>query len=608
MTHINHNIRIPHTNGLSQDAQGHWWGMLSSTQILTEQQENLNNHNNKEQQQTKKKKRRGNQKAQHLRRRERRQVQKQSNNKNHMAESVIIVVDDNDGNVEGEQETQIQIYSLNKHLETRSENKRKRQELNRDNIDVSRSFSQLSISQENKPKRNKRTTTTNETNNQLVKVVNGQNQKENDNELLPMNSIQKFKPSYLKISDQVFKQMLSNGIDNGHEIIQCLNTDEKLQFVCQMTEKTNIIYYLDLQRQLWRDYYDHGMRENQWAPRVSKSFAKQNYTCRTYSFAKHQVEKHLQTITRQFHNRLIELQQSITQLENNVQQWQPYIDPAILCNAINTCVQSAQQRLRQQADYKRKMLTLDSNDRNLITKFYDFKPNDERFHDRLIELQQSITQLESNAQHWQPYIDPAILCNAINTCVQSAQQRLRQQVHYKRKMLTLDSNDRNLITKFYDFKPNDEQVQLAKQIWQTTANMLKTQEQEEILRKRIFLRRLPSAYDKIINQSLDYVKPMLSNKVLDKDRRASLVSNYSKTITQYKFDFMTLTLDTIQNVIRGHQQQLVKLQNKLPQCCNQMLIEAIENRRQAMEKRHELYLKHKLHSFFDEAPTAVSNE
>ncbi|CAF5008306.1 unnamed protein product, partial [Rotaria sp. Silwood1] len=49
MTHINHNIRIPHTNGLSQDAQGHWWGMLSPTQILTEQQENLNNHNNKEQ-------------------------------------------------------------------------------------------------------------------------------------------------------------------------------------------------------------------------------------------------------------------------------------------------------------------------------------------------------------------------------------------------------------------------------------------------------------------------------------------------------------------------------------------------------------------------------
>ena len=40
---------------------------------------------------------------------------------------------------------------------------------------------------------------------------------------------------------------------------------------------------------------------------------------------------------------------------------------------------------------------------------------------------------------------------------------------------------------------------------------------------------------------------MLSNQALDKDRRASLISNYSKTVTQYKYDIMTLNFDTIQN-------------------------------------------------------------
>ncbi|CAF3858659.1 unnamed protein product [Rotaria sp. Silwood1] len=98
-------------------------------------------------------------------------------------------------------------------------------------------------------------------------------------------------------------------------------------------------------------------------------------------------------------------------------------------------------------------------------------------------------------------------------------------------MLPLDSNGRNLITKFYYLKPNEEQITLAKQIWQTTASILKARAQHEILRKRIFLRRLPSAYDNIINQFMDFVEPMLSNKVLDNDQRASLVSNYSKTIT-----------------------------------------------------------------------------
>ncbi|CAF4721771.1 unnamed protein product, partial [Rotaria sp. Silwood2] len=87
---------------------------------------------------------------------------------------------------------------------------------------------------------------------------------------------------------------------------------------------------------------------------------------------------------------------------------------------------------------------------------------------------------------------------------------------------------------------------------------------------------------------------------------ASLVSSYSKTITQYKFDLMTLNLDTIQNVIRGYQKILNDLQNKLSQSCHELMIQAIENRRKAMQNRHETYLKHKLHTFFDEAPATLN--
>jgi hypothetical protein len=103
---------------------------------------------------------------------------------------------------------------------------------------------------------------------------------------------------------------------------------------------------------------------------------------------------------------------------------------------------------------------------------------------------------------------------------------------------------------------------------------------------------------------------MLSNPVLDKDKRAGLISNYSKTITQYKFDLMTLNLNTLQNIIRGHQQILIDLQEKLLKSnCNRSLKQAIENRQEAMRKRHEIYLKHKLNTFFDEAPAAaVSNQ
>ena len=90
-------------------------------------------------------------------------------------------------------------------------------------------------------------------------------------------------------------------------------------------------------------------------------------------------------------------------------------------------------------------------------------------------------------------------------------------------------------------------------------------EQEAVLRQRIYLRRLPHPFDKVIGQPLNYIEPMLSNPVLDKDRRTSLISNYSKAITQYKYDLMTLNLDTIQSIMRGHQEILNDLQDKLSQ-------------------------------------------
>ena len=103
-------------------------------------------------------------------------------------------------------------------------------------------------------------------------------------------------------------------------------------------------------------------------------------------------------------------------------------------------------------------------------------------------------------------------------------------------------------------------------------------EQEAVLRQRIYLRRLPHPFDKVIDQSLNYIEPMLSNQVLDKDRRATLISNYSKMITQYKYDLMTFNLDTIQSIIRGYQEILNDLQDQLSQLsCDDQIIQTIQN-------------------------------
>ena len=114
--------------------------------------------------------------------------------------------------------------------------------------------------------------------------------------------------------------MLSNEIEHGNTTIhQCVDTNEKIEFVRQMTEATNNLYYFDLQHQLWQAYDDIGMKEGVCMSRVSKSFAKQHHTCRSYGFPKYIIEKRQNKTNQQFKQVIDSVQQYIIELEQNVQ-------------------------------------------------------------------------------------------------------------------------------------------------------------------------------------------------------------------------------------------------------------------------------------------------
>ena len=97
---------------------------------------------------------------------------------------------------------------------------------------------------------------------------------------------------------------------------------------------------------------------------------------------------------------------------------------------------------------------------------------------------------------------------------------------------------------------------------------------------------------------------MLLSSVLDEARRTGLISNYSKMISQFKFNLMSLNLDTMELIRRGHRDLLVELQEKISQSCNDALQQAIRTHQQTMEKRHMKFLEHTLSNFFNETQTA----
>ena len=119
--------------------------------------------------------------------------------------------------------------------------KRKREVSNKIEMPMNKSFSQISISQ-GKSKKNKGS-----------KPIN--NDKQKQRVLLSDSSISTMLPRYLTTSDKAFKNMLVGAVPDGCQIVQWLNTDEKLWSLRQLTNTANTLNYVKLQQQLWQDYY-----------------------------------------------------------------------------------------------------------------------------------------------------------------------------------------------------------------------------------------------------------------------------------------------------------------------------------------------------------------
>ncbi|CAF3748939.1 unnamed protein product [Rotaria sp. Silwood1] len=200
------------------------------------------------------------------------------------------------------------------------------------------------------------------------------------------------------------------------------------------------------------------------------------------------------------------------------------------------------------------------------------------------QLHDYLTKLSNYVQHWQPPIDGYLLSNAINECVLHGQKRLKQEFQYKKEMIKLDCNDHQLLRKFYELKPND------------------------------YLKRLPPETDQMIDQLLNDNRTTLSNLFLDPDQRANFASRCSKTIIQCKFNLMIVELDEFAIVTHRYNLTLNNLKEKLlnlnkqnPHIYTSLLLNVIEERRQAMIQRFIRIRQHKLKTFFDQAPTVDNN-
>ena len=154
---------------------------------------------------------------------------------------------------------------------------------------------------------------------------------------------------------------------------------------------------------------------------------------------------------------------------------------------------------------------------------------------------------------------------------------------------------------------------MAKTIWQATKDKLQADEIVAVLKQRIYTKRLPTCFA-ILDHSIDNIENMLKQPAFNQDRRATLSFRRLKTIAQFKYDMMILSITTAEETVRSHTSIIVDEKKKLIDTAGgqfpipKSLVEIMNGvaaRQSNMTQRSEHILKQKL-SVFDDAPVVVN--
>ncbi|CAF1506685.1 unnamed protein product [Adineta ricciae] len=337
------------------------------------------------------------------------------------------------------------------------------------------------------------------------------------------------KPKYLQVSDQIFKQMLSeSSTDRTHIPLPILDTPQKTQFVRIYAHLLNNVLYLEMELNFWNHYQDVLTAEHIWSSvPLDKSETQKNSLYRSKFKTTSQLSAHQKLLE----NRL---QRAKTDLNQHKQQ------------AIHN------------------------------------------------------------------YFDEKQLSIILTAFVRRGQFKLRADYERKKRLLQCDANDHRLIREFYDLKPTNNQIQSARIIWKLTKDKLQTEEDMNVLKQRIYTKRLPASFQ-ILDHSIDNIEKMLQNPILNQDKRATLSSRRLKIIAQFKYDLMKLAILTAEETIRCHvtlitaeKKALIEnvtsaLDSPQPTLLAQV-IQVVNKREVNMMQRQQIILEQKL-SVFDDAPT-----
>jgi len=179
-------------------------------------------------------------------------------------------------------------------------------------------------------------------------------------------------PKYLNTPDHIFKNMLSTFLEGAENIIQSLDTPEKLQYTRVLAHLVNNMFYLKLKQDFWNNYYTVAISEGIWSLKMSKQMIKENNLHCFRFIAEDKLKVRQNAINEQ-------LQQAENEISKHKQLTvDQSMDIHRLSTVIPAFVRKGQHKLVQDFQRKHLLLQLDANEYRLVQEFYDLNPSEDQ--------------------------------------------------------------------------------------------------------------------------------------------------------------------------------------------------------------------------------------
>ncbi|CAF1380453.1 unnamed protein product [Adineta ricciae] len=194
----------------------------------------------------------------------------------------------------------------------------------------------------------------------------------------------------------------------------------------------------------------------------------------------------------------------------------------------------------------------------------------------------------------------------LSQLVQEKQQVLRNQFEYKREILVLDATDHYLLQRFLITEPNKTHIILARRIWKAAKEQLIAKQEIALLQYRLLSTSLISkSVSDLVHEMIDNIDTNIKtlDDTVETSSTTDCLSNEIEKLKSSKNDIIhhaILTLEkkieNLNKIIQNERNKFFK-RNRFMESTSQwqqMVLDAIENRRMHMTERANYIKTYKL--------------